>query len=309
MYCKQIIDSRISLSVYPLVDAPEINYYNPEENCLASVGGKGLCGICGEKSKWKKNNILRLHTTKCCPYRYHSGIEDRKGFVDAMAEMIHWQQEEQEKEVSQYQDYIEDKDSECKTLNEDNEILNKKIDETTDTLKFMKEMFSPKQIEERKEEIKGHKEFIAETTNQIAKKEMALREKQDIQDRQLLLLDIQRQQHKNYKEVVDENVKLNGDILKTAYLKTQLQEQQLNNEKLIDMLKSKKGSIPKYVGEMCCICQDNISITDKAITTKCDHHFHIGCYTNFICHNSKNLSYGDIKCPLCRKVIHTIEYE
>ena len=193
MYCKQMCEARADLNIQPLHSCSS-NYYTPEANCLDAgmAGSKGLCGICGEKSKWKKpgQNDLKTHSTKCCPYKYHLGINDRKQFVDGMAEMIKYLLD---KEEAKFEGLATDnhmlEESNVKLVN-DLHTQTTLLDETTANLNFMKDIFSPTLIKQRKEEYQQQLETIKMSNEDISTKKGELKKIEAEQNKKDLLLTI-----------------------------------------------------------------------------------------------------------------------
>jgi hypothetical protein len=319
MYCKNIITARLSCSVYPLVDAPDENYYNPEQNCMASVGGKNLCGICGEKHKWLKGGTLKTHTTKCCPYRYHSGIASRKDFTDAIAEMIHF-------EKLSYTDKYENLETSYDALKE-NEISlitnsleqSSKITDLESNLNFMKEMFSPTQIQIREAEIKEINTEITDKLNVIRKEDKRLQDEELEINKKMVLLQISQRTIEKNKSIVNDLTEYQRKLHITLHRQTEsmrmskVKIDELETEKIdifessiqvgqdnLDLLKiiqSGKNNIQTHYKQFCIFCQD--CIDEKGLTTDCGHHFHLDCYNSYIKHKIQNLSYGSVNCPLC----------
>ena len=319
MYCKQIINSRLAHSVYPLVDAPEINYYNPEQNCLAACGGKNLCGICGEKHKWKKGNSLKTHSTKCCPYKYHSGIATRKDFVDAMAELIKWTADDVEKDEETHLNHIDEQNKEIDSLQTEVAELKEETVSTKSNLEFMKELFSPTQIKERADEVASINQDLEYQAFKMAERvEKADAKDVELNKKLLLIQIIDRGKSENKKIIKDLgilNLKLTNekkslhntiavlikendaeDIEKSNLFKEKIQLGQDNLE-LLKIIQNDGKQVQSHYKQFCIFCQD--CIDEKGLTTECGHHFHLGCYNSYIKHKCNSLEYGSVNCPLC----------
>ena len=327
MYCVEVAKARAQVGFAPIVGTLSsiTNYYSPEENCLASgmSGGKGLCNICGEISKWKKNGVLRKHTTKCCPYKYHFDIRNRKQFVDAMAEMIKFCYDDKLKESYETNNNcnhtIKNLEDECITITNN-------LKKVEDNNKFIKELFSKEEIKQREEQYNMMKEEIQqiktqkqnlhiEIAEEKAKHQIEMEETEEKLKAREELLTIQEDQTNRLKEekgdLYKSNLRLNTDlssyIADNVKIKNDLQVVNEENEKLLKLCKSGGANVPKFFNEYCSICCDNIGM-DDGITTPCGHHFHFNCYGNLQGHFLKTHSYGTMKCPNCNQGCYKLEY-
>jgi len=330
MYCVEVAKCRRKL--FPDVAGHHIfngthhsirNYYTPEKNCLDSVGGKGLCNICGEKSKWKKNGVARKHSTKCCPYKYHFQIEDRKQFVDATAEFIKLNLIDELKAS-----YLVN--NECnhtiKNLEDAMGELGNKITEKKGEVNFLKSLISPEEIKMREENLNMYKEEVSNLNaqkiqkadeinkleedhkKQIEEKELALKQKE-------VIIQIEEKRHNKVRKDRDRLVKehiRDNEIMATlrhqiAEDKNAMGQLEDENVKLLNIVKSNKSYVPPFYGENCCVCLCDIGM-DNGITTPCKHHFHFRCYSDLQGNFMKQHSYGTMKCPLCRKGLFELNY-
>lgn len=335
MYCSQIVKARKALNQEPLNPLPEFpsppglpllqecsNYYTPEMNCLASVGGKNLCGICGEKHKWKKNGgNPKTHTTKCCPYKFHSGISSKKEFVDAMAEMIKHQYNENIKIFTAMDIDMWKWKDECDEWRKNGNTISNELTEVRKDYELVKSLFSPEQIQERWDKMVYEKKLLADCQEEMDEKLVGFKEREKDVRKKELLLQIRERNHKNLKLIAEKNCE-NTEIIDNLELKNFQLEVKKNmyasenalmladNTYLLSVLQNGScKSVPEYVGETCCFCIEKINLKDKVVTTNCEHYFHTKCYSCFIVHKTKELAYGEIVCPLCRKNLHTIEYD
>jgi hypothetical protein len=330
MYCVEIAKCRRKL--FPDVAGHHIfngthnsirNYYTPEKNCLDSVGGKGLCNICGEKSKWKKNGVERKHSTKCCPYKYHFDIRDRKSYVDATAEFIKLVFED---ELKSSYDVNNNCNHTIKQLEDECIIIQKQKEKADENNNFLKSLISPEQIKQRteiynmtKEELSNLNQQIIERADEIhkleAKHQIQIDEKEQKLKNKQILLEIEEKRNKRIREekgvLLGKNMKLNTEI---ATLRKEVVEDknamgQLEDEnfKLLNIVKSNKAYVPPFYNENCCICCCDIGM-DNGITTPCGHHFHFKCYSDLQGNFMKQHSYGTMKCPLCRKELFQLNY-
>jgi hypothetical protein len=332
MYCVEVATCRKKL--FPLVVGHNIlngsiatikNYYTPEANSLDAgmAGGKGLCNICSEKSKWKKNGVERLHSTKCCPYKYHFDIVNRRQFTDTMAEVIKLNYEEplqQSYQVNQNSSHT------ISQLEDDIQELGDKITESKGQVNFLKSLISPEEIKKREENYK----MMAEEKHQLELNkinvEMEIKElkanylmemeaKEEKLKSKELLLQIEEKRNKRIRNekgiLTGRNIDLNT---KLATLRKEIAEDknamgQLEDECeiLLEVVKSDKKYFSPFYNENCCICICDIGM-DNGITTPCGHHFHFKCYSDLQGNFMKQHSYGIMKCPLCRKELFQLTY-
>lgn len=332
MYCVEVAKCRKEL--FPDVPGHNIlngnlhslkNYYTPEQNSLDAgmAGGKGLCNICSEKSKWKKNGVERLHSTKCCPYKYHFDIRNRRQFTDTMAEVIKLVYEDKLKESYEVNNNC---NHTIKQLEDENINIQKQKEKADENNNFLKSLISPEEIKKREENYK----MMAEEKHQLELNkinvEMEIKElktnylmemeaKEEKLKSKEMLLQIEEKRNKRIRNekgiLTGRNIDLNT---KLATLRKELAEDknamgQLEdeNEKLMGIVKGNKNFVPPFYGESCSICLCDIAMND-GITTSCGHHFHFKCYSDLQGNFCKTHSYGTMRCPNCRKSLYQMNY-
>lgn len=301
------------------------NYYTPEENSLDAgmAGGKGLCNICSEKRKWKKNGVERLHSTKCCPYKFHFDIRTRRGFTDTMAEVIKLVYEDKLKESY---DVNNGCNHTIKQLEEECIITNNQLTESKGKVNFLKSLISPEELKRRDENYKMYKEECSALNQQILEqhqeletKELEHKEKMKETEQKLqekgLILQIEEKRNKRIREekgvLLGKNITLNNEIAtlrkEQAEDKNAMGQLEDENIKLLNVVKGNKSYVPPFYSENCSICICDIGMND-GITTPCGHHFHFKCYSDLQGNFCKQHSYGLMKCPNCRKGLYQMNY-
>lgn len=332
MYCVEVAKCRKEL--FPDVVGHNIlngsihsvrNYYTPEQNSLDAgmAGGKGLCNICSEKSKWKKNGVERLHSTKCCPYKFHFDICNRRQFTDTMAEMIKFVYEDKLKESFEVNNNC---NHTIKNLEDECIFMNNQITEKKGEVNFLKSLISPEEIKKRTEQYNMMKEEKHQMGINKINCEMEIQElkqnylieikaKENKLNEKTLILQIEEKRNKRIREekgvLLCKNMKLNSEIVQlrkeNVEDKNAMGQLEDENDKLMKVVKGNKSYVPPFYGENCCICVCDIGM-DNGITTPCGHHFHFKCYSDLQGNFMKQHSYGSMKCPLCRKELFQLNY-
>ncbi len=332
MYCVEVAKCRKEL--FPNVPGHNIlngsihsikNYYNPEQNSLDAgmAGGKGLCNICSEKSKWKKNGVERLHSTKCCPYKYHFDIRNRRQFTDTMAEVIKLVYEDKLKESYEVNNNC---NHTIKQLEDECIIIQKQKEKADENNNFLKELFSKEEIAQRGEQYNMMKEEIQqikkqkqnlhiEIAEEKAKHQIEMEETETKLKEKQLIIQIEEKRNKRIKEekgiLLCKNIKLNDEIAtlrkEQAEDKNAMGQLEDENDKLMEVVKGNKSFVPPFYGESCSICLCGIGMND-GLTTPCGHHFHFKCYSDLQGNFCKQHSYGTMKCPNCRKALYQMDY-
>jgi len=305
MYCVVVNNFRKTLlnGVHLPIDG---NYYTPEENCVASMGGKNLCGICGEKAKWKRGNSLKTHSTKCCPYRHHFLIQNRKEFVDALEEGLRFQREERNllmlNQSIRYDELYKEK------IDRDNLLLimTAQLEETKKTRATLLEIFGEDEIQKRADLLFLKNERLKELSIHIAT--LAEKEKKQTLENQYskMLWELSKKKVGNLEKSL-EVLRLSSIAVIENY-HNQLEE----NDKMSEENKKLWSALTYGAGnkkiENCPICLE--VVIENATTTECGHSFHSSCYTTFLVEGYKNHQHKTIdrtiKCPLCRFPLFTL---
>ena len=301
MYCVVINAFRQTLTNGVAVPV-SANYYTPQENCLASAGGKNLCGICGEKSKWKKQNAMKTHSTKCCPYRYHFQICNRKEFVDALEEGLDNQKNDFENTLCCAEAKLDSQELILTELKGDLREGISNYKKECEKTELFKNLFSQDEIDKRLVAKDLADKELAVALKECRQIKLEVVEVSNVINKDKVLWEISRGKVKELRnELKNEkikNVKRNQREIELVNQSLALEEE---NEKLWDCVSNKKGD-----KEKCPICQEYI--IDNGCKTECGHHYHTKCYSQYICNKMNELSYGKVECCICRATIFEKAY-
>ncbi len=300
MYCKLINAFRKNITDGVAVPVSQ-NYYTPKENCDASVGGKNLCSICGEKHKWRKNHQLKTHSTKCCPYRYHFHIQNRKDFVDALEEGIDEMKNDWENTINQAELQIDKQTADIVGLQNEVVLTLANYEKEQEKTALFTNLFSEVEINKRIASRKKADEDLAEVRKEFHNVKLEVIEAENYVNKSKVLWEISRKRTKGLEEDCRREQLKNLTLIKDcANLKNEIVDVKQENTKLWDCL-----SVDKSKGN-CPICLE--PIINKGCETECGHHYHTACYSQYICNKMNTISYGKIECAICRATIFEKTY-
>ena len=301
MYCKLINAFRKNITDGVAIPVSQ-NYYTPTENCSASVGGKNLCGICGEKSKWTKNHQLKTHSTKCCPYRYHFNISNRKEFVDALEEGIDEMKNDFENTLNQAEVQIDKQTADIVGLQNEIVLSEANYEKEQEKTALFSNLFGEVEINRRKVSKEKADEDLANVRKEFHNIKLEVVEATAVISKDKVLWEMSRGKMKKLQNELKRSLE-NTVIQKKRELDlvNHISDVEEENKKLWDCISNKKSD-----KEKCPICIEYI--IDNGCKTECGHHYHTKCYSEYICNKMNNLSYGKIECCICRATIFEKTY-